>query len=1089
MATRCPSCQTENSDTANYCNNCATSLHEVTPQAGVQALSLAATQTIESRAWDLATGALFGGRYQIIELLGRGGMGRVYRALDTKTREEVALKLIRPDIAEDKRTLERFVNEIKLAHKISHRNIGRMYHLGEDKGLHYITMEYVPGEDLKSFIRRSRRLDIATTVTIAKQVCGGLSEAHDEGIVHRDLKPSNIMIDKEGNAKILDFGIARAVGSQSLTAEGIVIGTPEYMSPEQVEGKESDRRSDIYSFGVILFEMVTGRLPFVADTPFVVAFKQQSERPPRPEELNPQIPPQLGAIILKCMEKDREKRYQSAEEVCRDLSQVEETMQTTSVPAPWAKPTTRKTRLPAPVLSFPWRKALIPAVAFFGIMAAGIAIRGIIPKAKGAVHTLAVVGFENLTGDAAYEYLKKAIPNLLITSLEQSKYLEVMSWERLNDLAGPRDANLHRSDGGDNELSLAAERDVWFEICRREGVEAIVLGSFTKAENLFATDAKIYDVQTKNLLKSTGSRGEGVGSILRTQIDELSREISKGVGLSERAAAKGAVPITQVTTASMEAYESFLKGQEDFDRYYFDEARLSLEKAVEKDPDFALAYFYLTRVYQNLADAPRAEKALEQFKKLSRTGTAKGKDGLYIAALSRLMEKDPEGYVRGLKDVIHADPGDKRALVDLAWFYKNQKKYTEAIPLFDKALEIDPAFGYALNMLAYTYSEMGEKEKALKTFDRYAAAQPGDANPIDSMGDLYFKTGKFGAARAKYEQALAIRPQFPSAWKLAYLYAMEGDYDQALKWADHLIAHAETDGIRAQGHQWKGFYYSLMGHFTEALRELDTAEALAKASGNFQLADTTLRDALWTCYDWGRYDLYKTYLEKRLAYRAESKQATPTLNKIYENLYSGLLDIKGGNVAAARKKLEEILSLSASVGENEKSFNLMAADHLKREILFAEGAYDEAIRVFRDSPGVMIDLGAFMTVQGKNLPFQADFVARALLKKGETGKAIAEYERLVSPDADAREKALVHPFSRIRLAALYEAEGDLDRAVEQYEILVKGWKGADPGLPEVAAARKKLTMLKARTAKPKGAAVDGFTSSPFYAAPCGLLIP
>jgi tetratricopeptide (TPR) repeat protein/predicted Ser/Thr protein kinase len=1099
MATRCPSCQTDNSDSAKFCNNCATSLPEVTPQPRAQALSLAATQTIESRAWDLVTGAIFGGRYQIIELLGRGGMGRVYRALDTKTREEVALKLIRPDIAEDKRTLERFVNEIKLAHQISHRNIGRMYHLSEDKGLHYITMEYVPGEDLKSFIRRSRRLDIATTVTIAKQVCGGLSEAHDAGIVHRDLKPSNIMIDKEGNAKILDFGIARAVGSQSLTVEGIVIGTPEYMSPEQVEGKESDRRSDIYSFGVILFEMVTGRLPFAADTPFVVAFKQQSERPPQPEELNPQTPPQLAAIILKCLEKDREKRYQSAEEVCFDLSQVEETMHTTPVPAPWARPTTRKTRLPAPDLSFPWRKALIPAVAFFGIMAAGLAIRGIIPKAKGAVHTLAVVGFENLTGDAAYEYLKKAIPNLLITSLEQSKYLEVMSWERLNDLAGPRDANLHGLDGRDSDLprsaardsdlSLATERDVWFEICRREGVEAIVLGSFTKAENFFATDAKIYDVRTKNLIKSTGSRGEGVGSILRTQIDELSREISRGVGLSERAAAKDALPITQVTTGSMEAYELFLKGQEDFDRYYFEDARWSLELAVQKDPEFALAYYYLTRVYANLADEPKAVKALEQFKKLSKVSPGKGKDGLYVAALSRLMEKDTEGYIKGLKEIIRANPGDKRAHVDLAWVYMKGKKHDEAIAEFDKALQIDPNFGYALNLLAYSYADMGEQEKALKIFERYAAAQPGDANPLDSMGDLYFLTGKFGTARAKYEQALAIRPEFPSTWKLAYLYAMEGDYGNALRWIDHLIGHAQTDGIRANGHQWKGFYFSLMGRFGEALDELGKAEVLAKASGNAELADITLRDALWACYDWGKFDLCRTFLEKRLAYRAGSGQGTPGLNRIYELLYTGLLDVKNGNVAAAKKKLEEIATLSASVGEKEKNFNMLASNQLKREILFDEGAYDVAVKVFREGPLIKIDLGVSMTVQQKNLPFQADFAARAFLKKGETGKAVAEYERLVSPDPSAREGALVHPFSRFRLAALYEAKGDLDRAVEQYEALLRVWKDADPGIPEVAAARKKFALLKAKTTRPKGASVDAFYSSPLYVAPYGLLIP
>jgi serine/threonine protein kinase/Tfp pilus assembly protein PilF len=1036
---------------------------------------MAVTRTIESQAWELATGITFGGRYQIIEQLGRGGMGRVYRALDTKTREEVALKLIRPDIASDKRTLERFVNEITLAHKVSHRNIGRMYHLGEDQGIHYITMEYVPGEDLKSFIRRSRRLDIGTTVAIAKQVCNGLSEAHTAGIVHRDLKPGNIMIDKEGNAKILDFGIARAVGTQGVTADGIIIGTPEYMSPEQVEGKGSDLRSDIYSFGVILFEMVTGRLPFAADTPFAVAFKQQSEKPPRPEDLNPQMPPQLGAIILRCLEKDREKRYQSTGEICRDLSQVEETIQTASLPTPWARPTARKTR-PLAGFPFPWRKALIPAFVFVGIMAAGVVVREIIPKAKGSVHTIAVVGFENLTGEASYEYLKKAIPNLLITSLEQSKYLEVMSWERLNDLAGQRDS----------ETSTSSERDLWFEICRREGIEAIVLGSFTKAENLFATDAKVYDVPTKNLLKSVGSKGEGVGSILRTQIDELSREISKGVGLSERAAATGTVPITEVTTSSMDAYESFLKGQEDFDRYYFEDARRSLEQAVQKDPEFALAYFYLTRVYQNLADAPRAAKALEQFKKLSKTGPTKGKDGLYVAALSRFLEKDTEGYVKGLKEVIRDDPGDKRALVDLAWYYKNQKKYAEAVPLFDKALKIDPAFGYALNLLAYTYVEMGQIEKALKTFDRYAAAQPGDANPLDSQGDLYFLTGNFDTARSKYEQALAIRPEFQSTWKLAYLHAMQGDYGQALKWIDHLIAHAQTDGLRADGHQWKGFYFSLLGRLNEALAEFDTAAVLARSSGNVGLVDVALRDALWVCYDWGRYDLFRAYLEKRLAYMAEIKEGTPTLNRIYELLYTGLLDIKSGATAAAREKLEEMLSLSAAGGENEKVHTMQAVNHLKREILLAEGSYEEAIKVFSESPPIEVNLSMYMTVQQKNLPLTADFAARVFLKRGQNDKAMAEYERLVSPEAGAREKALVHPFNRVRLAALYETKGDLDRAVEQYATALKVWADADPGLAEVGAAREKLSVLRTRTARPKGSAVDAFYPSPFFVAP---LIP
>ncbi len=1081
MATLCPTCKAENTDTANYCNNCAAPLRKTDRDAdrksSEQADKNPGTRTYESHSWDLDTGTVFGGRYQIIESLGRGGMGRVYRALDTKTREEVALKLIRPDIAEDRKTLERFVNEIKLAHRISHRNIGKMFHLGEDLGLHYITMEYVPGEDLKSFIRRSRRLDVATTVAIAKQVCGGLSEAHDAGIVHRDLKPSNIMIDKEGNAKILDFGIARALGTQGVTADGSVIGTPEYMSPEQVEGKEADQRSDIYAFGVILFEMVTGRLPFSADTPFVVAFKQQSEKPPKPGELNPQTPPQLSEIILRCLEKNSDKRYQTIEDVCRDLAKVEETMQTTPVTAPWVRPATRKTTLKDLVPVFPWRKAIVPVLAFLGIMAVGIVIREIIPKVKGASHTVAVAGFENLTGDASYEYLKKAIPNLLITSLEQSKYLEVVSWERLNDLAGG-------TDGGEaGEVSTPDARERWFEVCRREGVDAIVLGSFTKAENLFATDAKIYDVRTKNLIRSTGSRGEGVGSILRSQIDELSREISRGVGLSERDAAKGSKPITEVTTASLEAYDLFLKGQEDFDRFYFDDARALFEKAVEKDPKFALAYFYLARVHSHLAEEPQAIEAMEKFKSLSQSSPSKGKDALYVAALSALTEKDIDGYVKGLESVIKADPEDKRARAELANHYRNTQKYPEAVAEFEKALAIDPSFGYALNLLAYTYGAMGETEKAIKTFDVYASSHPGDANPVDSMGDLYFSLGKFDLARAKYQQALAIKPGFASTWKLAYLYAMDGDYDAALRWVDYLIAHAQSDGLRSDGHQWKGFYYSIMGRFREALTELETAESLARTSGNASQADIVMRNTLWICYDWGRFDLYKSVLDKRLAFRGEKKLATPTLNRIYELLYTGLFDVKTGNVTTAKKKLDEIVTLSASIEKKEKNFNLMALNHLKREVLFAQGAYDEAIKVFKEGPPVMVNLAAATSVQQKNLPFLTDFAAQCWLAKGQKDKALLEYERLVSPEAAARESALIHPFSRLRLAAQYEARGDLDRAVEQYGILAEIWKDADAKLSEVVLAKKKFSELKARTARPKGATGETIIGAPLFVLP------
>ncbi len=300
MVVRCSKCDTGNPSDSKYCKECATPL-----PAG----AVSVTRTLETPAEVLSRGTTFANRYEILEVLGSGGMGKVYRALDKKLDEEVALKLINPEIVSDKKTLERFSNELKIARKISHKYIGRMYELMEDENTHFITMEYVPGEDLKSFIRRSGQMAVGTTLRIASQVCEGLAEAHKLGVVHRDLKPSNIMIDKQGNAKVMDFGIARSQKAKGLTGAGVIIGTPEYMSPEQAEAKETDQRSDIYSLGIVLYEMLTGQIPFEGDSPLSIAMKHKGEIPKDPKELNPQIPVALSQLILKCLEKEKENRF------------------------------------------------------------------------------------------------------------------------------------------------------------------------------------------------------------------------------------------------------------------------------------------------------------------------------------------------------------------------------------------------------------------------------------------------------------------------------------------------------------------------------------------------------------------------------------------------------------------------------------------------------------------------------------------------------------------------------------------------------------------------------------------------------------
>ena len=292
---------------------------------------LSPTKTFLIPTTELTIGALFSERYEVREELGRGGMGKVYKVLDREIKEEVALKLLNPDVAADQKTIERFRNELRLARKITHKNVCRMHDINREKETYFITMEFVAGEDLKTVIIKKGRLSEKETISLAKQVCEGLAEAHRLGVVHRDLKPQNIMVDGDGNARIMDFGIARSQETKGMTEEGLIIGTPDYMSPEQVEGREADERSDIYSMGVILYEMVTGKVPFAGKTALSIAFKHKTEIPLDPREHNEQLSEALASVILRCLEKGRENRYQRAEELLAGLRGIEEGIATTSV--------------------------------------------------------------------------------------------------------------------------------------------------------------------------------------------------------------------------------------------------------------------------------------------------------------------------------------------------------------------------------------------------------------------------------------------------------------------------------------------------------------------------------------------------------------------------------------------------------------------------------------------------------------------------------------------------------------------------------------------------------------------------------------
>jgi len=1031
---KCPKCQSENPTGTKYCGNCAA------PLALEKAPEL--TETLQVTIKELTPGTTFARRYQIIEDLGKGGMGRVYKVFDTEVREKMALKLLRPDIATDERTIERFRNELKLARGIAHRNVCRMYDLGREEGTYFITMEYISGEDLKSLIHRIGALPVGKAVSIGKQVSEGLAEAHRLGVIHRDLKPSNVMVDREGNARIMDFGIARSLAAKGITGAGIMIGTPEYMSPEQVDGKEADPRSDIYALGIILFEMLTGHLPFEGDTPLSVAVKQKSERPPDPKTLNTQIPEELGRIILKCLEKTKEKRYQSADELLAALDKSERGLPTTSQPLPVRKTLTSRQI----TVQFTLKKAIWPAAIVIALAIVALAAWRLIPHQAGPKRAIAVIGFTNRTGDPSLDYLQEAIPNLLITSLEQSGHFQVTSWERLKDLL--------RQSG--REIAAISDEEAGFEVCRKEGINALVLGSYIKAGETFATDVKVLDVDTKKLLRTASAKGDGVSSVLKTQIDEISRTISRGLG-SITARIEIAPPkITELTTSSMEAYNYFLRGRDDYEKFYYADARKFLEKAISLDPTFAVAYLYLGKVAGALYDTKAQTEAYEMAKKYSER--ASEKERLYIqAGYASVVERNPAERLRLLLELTERYPKEKQFQCELGQDYQSHREFPKAIAAYEQALALDPDFGFVLNQAGYAYADIGDFDKAIRNIERYAAINPGQANPIDSLAEIYFRQGKLDLAKAKYREVLEVRPDFSaSCFGLAYVFAVEENYGEARHWLEEGVSRAPAPMLKVEGLWLSAYIDYFLGRWQESLfKFLAMRDRFKSAGAVVPLIGTELVLGYLYC-DRREYDLARQAYKAATDLQAKWNPAEPAPAAAAQSFQSGWVDLKQGRLESARERLKEAESLFPQLAPANLEDPQLRCRLLEAEILLAENRPQEAIAAGQRIVWQNVRSMNTGNISTYNVPFVKDILARAYWKKGDLDNAIAEYKRLITIDPKTQVRYLIHPLYHYRLGRVYEEKGEKANADAEYRKFLEYWKDADPTHPELADARKRL---------------------------------